>query len=125
MVLHLYLQDGILIMVFSFTKAIHQATTPAGKQQLLVKNIYSLITISPHHVDISIGQNNQAGKSILKTDYVENNTIEANLKLSVRVLLKTLDAASPSPERIELSVLRRGPDGRISHTTVSDAEVCI
>mmetsp|Transcript_3190 Transcript_3190/g.4947 ORF Transcript_3190/g.4947 Transcript_3190/m.4947 type:complete len:259 (+) Transcript_3190:60-836(+) len=70
-----------------------------------------------------IGQNNQAGKSILKTDFVENNTIDANLKLSVKVLLKTLDSASPSPDRIELSVLRKGNDDKITHTILSDAEV--
>mmetsp|Transcript_11048 Transcript_11048/g.16839 ORF Transcript_11048/g.16839 Transcript_11048/m.16839 type:complete len:259 (+) Transcript_11048:135-911(+) len=70
-----------------------------------------------------IGQNNQAGKSILKTDFVENNSIDANLKLSVKVLLKTLDSASPSPDRIELSVLRKGVDDKITHTILSDAEV--
>ena len=70
-----------------------------------------------------IGQNNQAGKSILKTDYVENSSIDINLKLSVKVLLKTLDSASPSPDRIELSVLRRGEDGKITHTMLSDPEV--
>jgi len=70
-----------------------------------------------------IGQNNQAGKSILKTDYKENGTIENNLKLSVKVLLKTLDSAAPTPERIELSVMKKGEGGKIIHTTLSDAEV--
>jgi 20S proteasome subunit alpha 3 len=69
------------------------------------------------------GQNNQAGKSILKTDYKEDATINDNLKLSVKILLKTLDSATPSPERIELSVLKKGPDDKIVHTTLTDAEV--
>ena len=74
-------------------------------------------------VCVMSGQNNQAGKSILKTDYKEDGTINDNLKLSVKILLKTLDSATPSPERIELSVLKKGADGKIVHSTLSDAEV--
>jgi len=70
-----------------------------------------------------IGQNNQPGKSILKTDYVEDNTIENNVRLAVKILLKTMDSTTPTPERIELSVLRRSEDGTMNHTFLSDAEV--
>ncbi len=35
-----------------------------------------------------IGQNNQAGKALLKTDFVENSTVQANSKLAVKILLK-------------------------------------
>lgn len=34
------------------------------------------------------GQNNQSGKSILKSDYTETNNVEMNLKLAVKILLK-------------------------------------
>jgi len=70
-----------------------------------------------------IGQNNQAGKSILKTDYSENNTVEKNLKISIKILLKTMDSTTPSPERIELSVLRKEDDGTVSHYTFNEKEV--
>lgn len=70
-----------------------------------------------------LGQNNQAGKSILKTDYSENNTVEKNLKISIKILLKTMDSTTPSPERIELSVLRKEDDGTISHYTFNEREV--
>jgi hypothetical protein len=71
-----------------------------------------------------LGQNNQAGKSILKTDFVENNSIDANLKLSIRILLKTLDSSTPTPERIELSVMRRDEVmNKVIHTVLSDEEV--
>lgn len=70
-----------------------------------------------------IGQNNQAGKSILKTDYKENAPIEDNLKLAVKIILKTMDSTTPSPERIELSQIRTLPDGSIAHVTLSDAQV--
>ena len=36
------------------------------------------------------GQNNQAGKSILKTDYNESNDLAKNLKIAVKILLKTM-----------------------------------
>ena len=72
---------------------------------------------------VVIGQNNQAGKSILKTDYSENNSIEKNLKISIKILLKTMDSTTPSPERIELSVLRREEDGTLSHYMLKESEV--
>jgi 20S proteasome subunit alpha 3 len=60
----------------------------------------------------------------LKTDFVENNSIEENLKLSVRILAKTLDSSAPTPDRVELSVMRRDEaTGRIIHTVLSDEEV--
>ncbi len=70
-----------------------------------------------------IGQNNQAGKSILKTDYNENNGVDKNLKVAVKILLKTMDATTPSPERIELSILTKESDGSLVHRVVSEAEV--
>lgn len=70
-----------------------------------------------------IGQNNQAGKSLLKTDFKDNATIESNLKLAVKILMKTMDAATPSPERIELSFMKVGPNGTVTHELMSDAQV--
>lgn len=71
-----------------------------------------------------IGQNNQAGKSILKTDFKENASITDNLKLAIKIILKTMDSTTPTPERIELSRIVRGADGKsVSHVVLSDAEV--
>lgn len=70
-----------------------------------------------------IGQNNQAGKSILKTDYSENNALPQNLRVAVKILLKTMDSTAPSAERIELSTLQRNESGELEHRTLSDAEV--
>jgi 20S proteasome subunit alpha 3 len=80
--------------------------------------------LQPATFDTPAGQNNQAGKSILKTDYKPENTVEQNLKVAVKILLKTMDSATPSPERIELSTLRRDANGHMVHYTLSDAEVC-
>eukprot|EP00605_Chrysophyceae_sp_TOSAG23-4_P002234 GSChrysophyteH1.ASY1.ANO1.2478.1 assembled CDS len=70
-----------------------------------------------------IGQNSQAGKSILKTDYKENAEQKDNLKLAVKILLKTMDATAPSPERIDLSEMKRTADGNLVHVRVSDEVV--
>eukprot|EP01041_Mallomonas_annulata_P001004 gene1004-1972_t len=70
-----------------------------------------------------IGQNNQAGKSILKSDYKEDSPVESNLKLAVKILLKTMDSATPSPDRIELSSMVLTPEGTITHRMVSDAQI--
>lgn len=74
-------------------------------------------------LSVNAGQNNQAGKSILKSDYSENNTINQNLKIAAKILTKTMDSATPSPERIELSVLRKDEDGTLVHHTLTSAEV--
>ena len=49
----------------------------------------------------------QAAKSILKTDFVDGMSIDDALKLSVKVLGKTMDTTSPSAEKMEFTVLRR------------------
>ena len=55
-----------------------------------------IIYSSPLLLFVPAGQNNQSGKSILKTDYTEENTLEKNKKLAVKILLKTMDATTPS-----------------------------
>lgn len=71
----------------------------------------------------AIGQNNQAGKSLLKTDYKEDSTVSANTKLAVKILLKTMDASTPSPEKIELSSMVKDIDGSIKHQVLADSFV--
>ena len=53
----------------------------------------------------AIGSNNQAAKSILKTDYADGMSVEDALKLSVKVLGKTMDTTTPSAEKMEFTVL--------------------
>ena len=75
-----------------------------------------------------IGQNNQAGKSILKTDFKDgnsptNSSVQENLKTAVKILMKTMDSAAPSPERIELSTLKRNANDELEHYTLTSDEV--
>lgn len=69
-----------------------------------------------------IGQNNQAGKSLLKTEYKPDMTLEQGLELAAKVLLKTMDTTTPSPEKTEFSVLQR-IDGATVHRVLREHEV--
>jgi len=66
-----------------------------------------------------IGQNNHAGKSILKTDLKEAATLDENIRLSIKILMKTMDSTTPSADRIEIStVTRDAATGEIFHRFV-------
>lgn len=52
-----------------------------------------------------IGQNNQAGKSLLKTDYEEGLSTSAALKLAVKVLIKSMDATTATADKLEFCVM--------------------
>jgi 20S proteasome subunit alpha 3 len=90
-----------------------------------------------------IGANNQAGKSILKSDYLkapeegkmEEDTAGADgsasnipdmqgaLKLAVKVLRKTMDGTGDSAaEKMELFTLSLGPNGTCIHRILTKAE---
>jgi len=70
-----------------------------------------------------IGINSNAGKTVLKTDYEETSTLENNLKLAVKVMLKTLDHATPTAENVEIFTLTKsGENEKIVHKYLSDAE---
>ena len=58
----------------------------------------------------------QAAKSILKTDYADGMSVDDALKLSVKVLGKTMDTTSPSAEKMEFTVLRRCAIATRCHT---------
>ena len=59
----------------------------------------------------------------MKTDFKEENEVEKNIKLAVKILLKTMDTTSPTPEKIELSSIKLDTNGKISHTLISDQQV--
>ena len=91
-----------------------------------------------------IGANNQAGKSLLKTDYgakkeegdnsdemktdeaagpeIEMPNVAEACRLAVKVLNKTMDGAVASPEKLELFVMSLDEDGKCVHKTLSEEE---
>ena len=88
-----------------------------------------------------IGANNQAGKSLLKNEYgkkkeggeeemkteegaeeeISMPTTEEALRLAVKVLNKTMDATSSSPEKMELFTMTL-KDGACVHNILAEAE---
>lgn len=71
-----------------------------------------------------IGQNNQAGKSVLKSDYKEGMEMGEALEMAARVLVKTMDMPSPSPDKVEFAVLVRDPTtGVLTQTILGETEV--
>lgn len=49
----------------------------------------------------------QAGKALLKSEYEEGASVDACLKLAVKVLNKTMDSTTPSPEKMEFTTITR------------------
>lgn len=72
----------------------------------------------------AIGANSQAAQNILKQDFKDEITLEEAVKLIIKVLSKTMDSTTLSPEKIELSTVRRdeGNDEVLFHI-YEDAEL--
>jgi 20S proteasome subunit alpha 3 len=71
----------------------------------------------------AIGANNRAAKSMLKSDYEENMSVEAALKFAGKVMNKTMDSTSLSAEKLEFTTVTRNADGKIVHRQLSNQEV--
>ena len=69
----------------------------------------------------AIGANNQAAKSLLKSDYADDMSIDDALQLSVKVLSKTMDTTTPSVDKMEFTVVTR-ENGKVVHKSLSTAE---
>jgi len=73
-----------------------------------------------------IGANNQAGKSLLKIEYNDEEgdvpDVKQALRLAVKVLNKTMDGTAPSAEKMELFCMTL-TDGRCVHRILNKEEV--
>ena len=54
----------------------------------------------------AIGANNQSAQSILKSDYKDDLSTDDAIKLALKVLNKTMDSTSLTPEKVELVTVR-------------------
>jgi len=72
----------------------------------------------------AIGANSAAAQSILKSDYKEDLSLNDALLLAIKVLSKTMDATTLSPDKLELCTLSR-PDGAETpvYHTLDDSEL--
>mmetsp|Transcript_22896 Transcript_22896/g.33796 ORF Transcript_22896/g.33796 Transcript_22896/m.33796 type:complete len:252 (-) Transcript_22896:41-796(-) len=70
-----------------------------------------------------IGSNNQAGKSLLKTEYKEEApSVQEALMLAVKVLNKTMDGTAASVEKMELFRMTLDEDGNCQHHILTAEE---
>lgn len=70
----------------------------------------------------SIGANSNAASSILKSDYKEDLSLKDALGLAIKVLTKTMDSATLSADKLEISTVSE-KDGKVTHHQLSDKEL--
>lgn len=58
----------------------------------------------------AIGNNHQAAQNIMKQDYKEDITLEDAVKLVIKVLNKTMDSTTLSPDKVELATIARSEE---------------
>jgi len=72
----------------------------------------------------SIGANNAAAQSLLKSDYkVDGTTVKDALLLAVKVLSKTMDTTSPTPDKLEVVTVTRDAEGRVTYHVFAKSEL--
>lgn len=72
----------------------------------------------------AIGANHQGAQNILKQDYKEDITLEEATNLIIKVLSKTMDSTTLSPDKIELSTVKRDEENdQVLFHIFEDAEL--
>jgi len=72
----------------------------------------------------AIGANNQAAQSILKTDYkIGETSLDEALILAVKVLSKTMDTTSPTPDKLEFATVTKDKDGKVLYHVFTKEEL--
>ena len=70
-----------------------------------------------------IGANNQSAMSLMKQEYKEEIIpLTSALQLAMKVLTKTCDATTLTPDKFDLATLTRSPTGKIVYHEYSEAE---
>jgi len=71
----------------------------------------------------AIGANNLAAQSILKSDYkVAETSLKDAMLLAVKVLSKTMDTTSPTPDKLEFATLKR-EKGKVVYHVLTKTEM--
>ncbi|KAI3425062.1 hypothetical protein D9Q98_008439 [Chlorella vulgaris] len=72
----------------------------------------------------AIGANHQAATNVLQGDFKEELSLEEAIKLVVKVLSKTMDSTTLSPEKVELCTLSRDEaTGKIAYRVYESSEL--
>jgi len=59
----------------------------------------------------AIGLNNSTAQSVMKADWEPGLKLDAALKLAAKVLVKTMDTATPNAEKLEFGIVEMTPQG--------------
>lgn len=70
----------------------------------------------------AIGLNNNTAQQIMRQDWKEGMKIQEALELTAKVLVKTMDTATPNAEKLEFGVVQMTPNGP-KFRLLKDAEV--
>lgn len=71
----------------------------------------------------AIGAGNSTAQQIMRQDWKEGMKLQEALELAAKVLVKTMDAAQPNAERLEMGVVEKTESGQIRFRTLKDAEI--
>merc|ERR1712187_407899 len=61
----------------------------------------------------AIGTNSNTAQATMRQDWTDNMTKKQALDLAAKVLVKTMDTASPNAEKIEIGVVERLENGDV------------
>jgi 20S proteasome subunit alpha 3 len=71
----------------------------------------------------AIGMNNNTAQQMMRQDWKEGMTTKEVLELSSKILIKTMDTASPNAEKLEFGILKKESSGQVVFRYLSDADV--
>mmetsp|Transcript_15862 Transcript_15862/g.44360 ORF Transcript_15862/g.44360 Transcript_15862/m.44360 type:complete len:254 (-) Transcript_15862:138-899(-) len=71
----------------------------------------------------AIGANHKAAQNILKQDFQEECSLDDALKLIIKVLSKTMDSTTLTPEKMELSTVTLEASGKVKFHIYEDEEL--
>jgi len=71
----------------------------------------------------AIGVNNNTAQQILRQDWNEDMSSKDVLELTAKVLVKTMDTATPNSEKVEMGIVEKTASGQIEFRLLKDAEI--
>jgi 20S proteasome subunit alpha 3 len=71
----------------------------------------------------SIGANHASATSVLQSDFSEDASLQDAIRLVIKVLSKTMDSTTLSPEKVELAILSKDDSEKIVFKIFEEAEL--
>eukprot|EP00928_Gymnodinium_smaydae_P079032 TRINITY_DN63053_c0_g1_i1.p1 TRINITY_DN63053_c0_g1~~TRINITY_DN63053_c0_g1_i1.p1 ORF type:complete len:255 (+),score=68.66 TRINITY_DN63053_c0_g1_i1:120-884(+) len=71
----------------------------------------------------AIGNNNAVAQQTMRQEWKPGMKLPEALQLAAKVLLKTMDTASPTAEKVEMGVVERTASGDVKYRALKDVEI--